>query len=169
MKKMMAMIAALIGIAYGSVSFADENNSRWLQISDRGPESSYGTFIYDPKQLKWAAYAADGTLVASGKGSGGNNYCSDVKRGCRTPVGQFAVYHKGPVECRSTKFPIGKGGAYMPHCMFFKGGYAIHGATNLPEYNASHGCVRVHPTAAKWLYENFVRPGTKVVILPYNA
>lgn len=47
--------------------------------------------------------------------------------------------------------------APMPWTMFFNGGIAIHGATP-SEYKqlgrkASHGCVRVHPTFAKELFE----------------
>lgn len=162
-KLYLAIIVCIMAF-FTSTSFA---YSRYLQVQDNGPVSSNGTFIFDPKQLKWVAYSSDGVLVASGKASGGRNYCPDVKRGCKTPVGQFAVYHKGPAHCRSNKYPIGKGGAYMPHCMFFKGGFAVHGSNELPNFNASHGCIRVHPTAAKWLYENFMHPGTKVVVLPY--
>jgi lipoprotein-anchoring transpeptidase ErfK/SrfK len=51
--------------------------------------------------------------------------------------------------------------------MFFHGGYAIHGSYQVPGYNASHGCIRVHPSDAEWLSDNFVRYGTKVVVKPY--
>lgn len=169
MKTLKNILTVICLTVFSSLAFTQSSYAAWLKVYDNGPTSTHGTFIFDPKQLKWAAYDADGSLVASGKASGGRHYCADVKRGCKTPVGHFAVYHKGPVECRSTKYPIGKGGAYMPNCMFFKGGYAIHGSNELPNFNASHGCIRVHPTAAKWLYNNFVRPGTKVIVLPYSS
>ncbi|MCB1827469.1 MAG: L,D-transpeptidase, partial [Coxiellaceae bacterium] len=37
----------------------------------------------------------------------------------------------------------------------------------VPNYNASHGCVRVKPNAAKWLRYNFMTIGTRVVVTSY--
>ncbi|HAT9080505.1 TPA: L,D-transpeptidase family protein, partial [Legionella pneumophila subsp. pneumophila] len=34
-------------------------------------------------------------------------------------------------------------------------------------YNASHGCVRVKPQDARWLSQNFIKIGTKVIIKSY--
>ena len=85
----------------------------------------------------------------------------------------FKVYRKEGEDCVSNTFPIESdnhevaGGAPMPYCMFFHGGYADHGANAVPEHNASHGCVRIFPSAAQWLNENFMDIGTKVVVLPY--
>lgn len=132
-----------------------------------GPRSGEGTFVFDPKHLHFKAYNPNGELVAEGKAIGGSNYCRDLGHSCHTPTGHFSVYHMGPAECHSSIFPLGRGGAYMPYCMFFHGGFAVHGATELPDYNASHGCIRIHPSAARWLYYNFVRPGTRVIVLPY--
>ena len=124
-------------------------------------------FIFDPKRLGWAAYNADGKLIKSGRASGGMRYCSDIKQRCQTPAGKFKVYRKGSAECTSNKFPLGKGGAPMPYCMFFHGGYAIHGSPDVPDFNASHGCIRVHPDSAQWLHANFMKPSTTVIIKPY--
>lgn len=44
----------------------------------------------------------------------------------------------------------------MPYCMFFQGGFAIHGSSDLPGHHASHGCVRVLVKDAQWLNEEFV-------------
>ena len=44
---------------------------------------------------------------------------------------QFSVKRKGLPSCVSSKFPLGKGGAPMPYCMFFRGGYAIHGSPRI--------------------------------------
>ncbi len=41
---------------------------------------------------------------------------------------------------------------------------AIHGSNNLPNHNASHGCIRVDPAAARWLYHNFMQVGTRVIV-----
>ena len=42
----------------------------------------------------------------------------------------------------------------MPHSIFFRGGYAIHGTTAIRNLGrpASHGCVRLHPSNAATLY-----------------
>lgn len=123
-------------------------------------------FIFDPRRLRWAAYNSNGTLIKTGAGSGGKGYCSDLKRSCRTPSGTYSVYAKRGASCKSSKFPVGKGGAPMPYCTFFRGGYAIHGSYNVPNYNASHGCIRVHPSAAKWL-QKFLHYGATVIVRSY--
>lgn len=107
----------------------------------------------------WAAYNPNGDLVKWGRVSGGKNYCPDLHRGCRTPTGSYTVYSKQGPGCVSTKFPVGKGGAKMPYCMFFKGGYAMHGSNAVPNYNASHGCVRMPVDDARWLNQEFVSVG----------
>jgi lipoprotein-anchoring transpeptidase ErfK/SrfK len=123
--------------------------------------------IVDPNNHAWGAYDASGFLVAQGAASTGRDYCPDLGTACKTPSGTFTVYRKQGAECKSTKFPIPEGGAPMPHCMFFNGGYALHGSDYVPNYNASHGCVRLHPEDAAWLSQNFVTIGTKVQVLPY--
>lgn len=125
------------------------------------------TFVFYPSQLKWVAINSNGTVVKSGKASGGRKYCPDTKRACRTPTGTYHVISEGGPNCRSSRYPIGRGGAKMPYCMFFSKYYAIHGSYELPNYNASHGCIRVRPTDAKWLQQNFVQIGTTVVVKPY--
>lgn len=107
-------------------------------------------------KLAWGAYDAQGSLVNWGPISGGKGYCPDLGRGCRTATGKFEVYTKQGAGCVSTKFPIGRGGAPMPYCMFFHRGFALHGSYDIPGYNASHGCVRMFVTDAKWLNQEFV-------------
>lgn len=124
-------------------------------------------FVFDPRNLVWGAYSTSGKLINSGRASGGKGYCSDVKRSCRTPRGTFSVHSKGSSSCRSSKYPLGRGGAPMPYCMFFHRGYGIHGSPNVPNHNASHGCIRVKPDAARWLSKNFIRHGTTVIVKPY--
>lgn len=124
------------------------------------------TFVFDPKRVEWRAYTG-GKIVAAGRASGGRGYCPDENRRCKTPIGHFHVYSIGSADCISSKFPVGRGGAPMPYCMFFDGGYAVHGSYEVPNYNASHGCIRVRPSAAQWLSKNFMRPGTTVIVLPY--
>lgn len=124
-------------------------------------------FVFDPQRLAWAAYSENGRKIKGGRASGGSTWCKDIGRPCKTQVGKFAVYRKGTEACKSSKYPKPKGGAPMPHCMFFKGGMAIHGSNSLPNRNASHGCVRVSKQDAKWLHENFLDIGTEVHVKPY--
>lgn len=45
--------------------------------------------------------------------------------------------------------------APMPNAVFFNGGYAIHGTTETRRLGrqASHGCIRLHPSHAEELYD----------------
>ncbi len=132
--------------------------------------------MVDLNQLAWGAYDDNGKLVRWGPASGGKNWCPDVKRGCRTPQREFSMRWKQGRRCKSKKFPIPKGGAPMPYCMFFYGGYAMHGSPTVPGYNASHGCVRLFAEDARWLNEEFIElpdkkaglTGTKVIVMPYS-
>ncbi len=126
-----------------------------------------GTFIFNPNTLTWKAINDNGKVIRSGKGSGGKHYCKDSGKRCKTPSGTFRIISKGGPGCKSSRYPLGKGGAPMPYCMFFSKYYAIHGSYDVPNYNASHGCVRVHPGDAKWLSHNFMKIGTKVIIKSY--
>ncbi|OGT30195.1 MAG: hypothetical protein A3E87_00450 [Gammaproteobacteria bacterium RIFCSPHIGHO2_12_FULL_35_23] len=129
--------------------------------------------IFDPSKLAWAAYNSQGDLVRWGPASGGNTWCADVRRSCRTAQGEFSIYRKQGKGCISGKYPLEKGGgAPMPYCMFFNKGFAFHGSPTVPGYNASHGCVRLYVEDAQWLNENFVSTNpnerVKVKILPYQ-
>lgn len=123
--------------------------------------------IVDQRRLAWGAYDANGELVRWGPTSSGRGYCPDLHSRCRTPTGTYSVYSKEGPGCISSKFPIGRGGAPMPYCMFFHGGYALHGSPTVPGFNASHGCVRLFYDDAKWLNQNFVGIGTAVRVEPF--
>jgi len=116
----------------------------------------------------WAAYDSQGQLANSGPVSGGKSFCPDINKKCKTTTGTFTIYDKRGAKCKSKIFPVGKGGAPMPYCMFFHQGYALHGSNAVPNYNASHGCIRMKPTDAKWLHENFVNVGTTRVKVTYG-
>ena len=136
---------------------------------DKRPGTGKKVFIFDPKATAWAAYDAQGNRVETGSASGGKDYCEDVGHGCHTVTGTYHVYAKQGEDCISHTFPIEThGGAKMPYCMHFHGGYSIHAAYEVPNYNASHGCIRVLPSAAKWLNENFIDVGTAVIVKPYS-
>lgn len=83
---------------------------------------------------------------------------STARRGYRTPRGTFrpkrlarmhysSIYHNSP----------------MPHSIFFRGGYAIHGTGAVSRLGrpASHGCVRLHPSNAAKLFSLVKRYGMR--------
>ncbi len=125
-------------------------------------------FVFSPKTHQWKAINDNGVVVRTGKGSGGRAYCPDIRRACRTPTGTFHVLSRRGADCRSSIYPVGKGGSPMPYCMFFSKYYAVHGSHEVPAgRNASHGCIRIVPSEARWLYNNFMHVGTTVVVKPY--
>ena len=114
------------------------------------------SIIVDQKKLAWGAYNTDGELQWWGPISSGKNYCPDVKRNCYTVTGEFYVFNKDGPACVSSKFPVGRGGAKMPYCMFFYRGFAVHGSNEVPGYRESHGCIRIFKEDAKWLNHTFI-------------
>lgn len=125
-------------------------------------------FVFDPKAGAWAAYDEKGNRVITGRASGGKDICEEDGKSCRTVTGDFRIYNKRGPECKSGEYPVETtGGAKMPYCMYFYRGYSIHAAYNIPSQPSSHGCVWVLPSAAKWLNEEFLHVGSRVVVLPY--
>ncbi|WP_246686247.1 MULTISPECIES: L,D-transpeptidase [unclassified Methylobacterium] len=74
---------------------------------------------------------------------------STARSGYVTPNGNFRVGLMAPMW-RSHKYH----GSPMPHAMFFRGGYAIHGTYSVGQLGrrASHGCVRLAPGHASRLF-----------------
>lgn len=123
--------------------------------------------VISPREHRWYAYK-NGRVVRTGVASTGANYCPDIRRSCRTPQGTFRVVSKGGPGCRSSRYPVGRGGAPMPYCMFFTQYYAVHGSYDVPKnHNASHGCVRIYPSDARWMSQDFLRIGDPVTVGSY--
>jgi lipoprotein-anchoring transpeptidase ErfK/SrfK len=123
--------------------------------------------LVSPREHAWGAYDSDGRLVKSGLASAGADWCPDVGRPCRTWEGSFRVQKMGGRGCTSPSFPIPRGGAPMPYCMYFNPYQALHGSYDVRHANISHGCVRMRVADAYWLQKNFVGIGTLVVIQSY--
>jgi lipoprotein-anchoring transpeptidase ErfK/SrfK len=68
----------------------------------------------------------------------------------RAPIGSFK-----PRRMHARWFSTIYRGAPMPHSIFFTGGYAIHGTSEIKSLGrrASHGCVRLHPVNARMLFQ----------------
>lgn len=74
---------------------------------------------------------------------------STARPGYRTPVGAYRAQRLERMWY-SRKYDLSP----MPHSIFFKGGYAIHGTEYIKRLGtpASHGCVRLHPDHAAELF-----------------
>ena len=161
------LIADDNGVLHRTIHYLKDQRGR-NYFPKKIPATGSKQFIFDPQAYAWAAYDANGQRIMTGAASGGQDFCQDVGQPCRTVPGIFRIYNKKDINCRSGEFPVETvGGAKMPYCMYFYRGYTIHAAFEVPNRNSSHGCVRVFPSAAKWLNEEFMVLGTKVIILPY--
>lgn len=157
---------AFTALSFGLLVFSWSTTS-YAETSIVNKNFASGTFTYNPKTLKWTAVSSSGKVIRTGHGSAGRSYCPDVHRSCRTPSGTYHVIGKRGADCKSSRYPVGRGGAPMPYCMYFSKFYAVHGSYEVPNYNASHGCIRVPPADAHWLYHHFMSVGTTVVVKPY--
>ena len=81
---------------------------------------------------------------------------STARRGYVTPTGSYKPtrMHK---MWHSRKYNMSP----MPHSIFFKGGYAVHGTNEIKNLGrpASHGRIRLHPDNARTLFRMVGRVG----------
>ncbi len=88
---------------------------------------------------------------------------STGRRGYHTPRGSYR-----PTFMKRMHYSSKYNNSPMPWSIFFKGGYAIHGTNYIKRLGrpASHGCIRLHPAAARELYRlvNRNRSRTRIVI-----
>ncbi len=83
---------------------------------------------------------------------------STARRGYRTPLGTYR-----PTRMHKRYFSKKYYNSPMPHSVFFRGGYAIHGTNAIKRLGrvASHGCVRLHPANAAKLFAMIKRNGRR--------
>lgn len=83
---------------------------------------------------------------------------STARSGYRTPTGSYR-----PTVLRRMWYSRKYDNSPMPHSVFFRGGYAIHGTGAIKRLGspASHGCVRLHPSNAATLFSMIKRTGAK--------
>lgn len=86
---------------------------------------------------------------------------SSARSGFYTPGGSFAPTHLERMHY-SHKYHMSP----MPHAIFFRGGYAIHGTYSTASLGqpASHGCVRLSPGHAAALYDMVRTEGGRISI-----
>lgn len=83
---------------------------------------------------------------------------STGRKGYATPTGSFK-----PIRMHEMWYSKKYDNAPMPFSIFFYGGYAIHGTTDVANLGtvASHGCVRLSPANAETLFELVTKIGMK--------
>lgn len=89
---------------------------------------------------------------------------STARRGYVTPTGTYR-----PTRLHRKWYSRKYDNAPMPHSIFFRGGYAIHGTTAVRSLGraASHGCIRLHPDNAATLFRlvrSYGSQNTRIVI-----
>jgi hypothetical protein len=86
---------------------------------------------------------------------------STARAGYSTPRGYFA-----PTGLQRMHYSRKYHMSPMPHSIFFRGGYAIHGSyeTGMLGRPASHGCVRLSPGHAAMLYQMVQNEGGSISI-----
>ena len=89
---------------------------------------------------------------------------STARRGYRTPVGRFR-----PIRLEREWYSRKYHWSPMPYSVFFLGGYAIHGTTEVKRLGrpVSHGCIRLHPRNAATFFrlvQRTSRKNTAIVI-----
>jgi lipoprotein-anchoring transpeptidase ErfK/SrfK len=86
---------------------------------------------------------------------------STAAPGYYTPRGRFRAQRLARMHY-SSKY----GNSPMPHSIFFRGGYAIHGTGYVKSLGrpASHGCVRLAPSNAAQLFNLVKARGAKITI-----
>jgi L,D-transpeptidase catalytic domain len=80
-------------------------------------------------------------------------HASSGKASTPTVFGSFRFYRKQP----------GTNSHGMLHSNYFIGGYAIHGYPSVPNYPASHGCIRV-PNANARAIDAWIRLGDRIFV-----
>jgi hypothetical protein len=94
------------------------------------------------------------THVSTGSG---RHYCDNGDCGVAvTPVGDFHFYR------RISGWRVSKlGELYNP--VYFSGGFAVHGEPEVPNYPASHGCVRI-PMGISQYFPSLVNNGDTIAV-----
>jgi lipoprotein-anchoring transpeptidase ErfK/SrfK len=119
-----------------------------------GPASAAIVARIDNSQQRMRVYV-DGALAHAWP-------VSTARRGYRTPAGHYRVQRMERMWY-SRKYDWSP----MPHALFFRGGYAIHGTYSVRQLGrpASHGCVRLAPGNARTLFEMVrARGGAHIIV-----
>lgn len=117
---------------------AEDHDERWVEVS----LTEQLVKVYDPGETTPTLISH----VSSGSGVPWSN--EEYSGSSITPTGEFEISRRIR-GWRESSLNIGR--LYNP--LYFNGGIAFHGATSVPLYPASHGCIRVPMHVAEYLPE----------------
>lgn len=164
-----AVMAAQKYLGLPANSSVDDETAQALSSASLRPQarSDRGTLVEIDKSLQLAFFVIDGSTewvlnVSTGSeipySEPNQNDPSKIEEGDSiTDPGLFKVDRE-----RAEGWWDGDlGSIYRPK--YFNGGIAVHGSGSIPNYPASHGCVRVSTPAMDWIWETDLMPmGTPV-------
>jgi lipoprotein-anchoring transpeptidase ErfK/SrfK len=136
----LAMRRSILAVLVAAVSFV------FLAASTRAEAS---VLVRVNRGSQTMEVSADGAYLHTWRVSTG-------RRGYGTPAGTFH-----PQRMAARWFSTVYYNAPMPHAIFFRGGFAIHGSYDIARLGgpASHGCIRLHPSDAATLFGLVQREG----------
>jgi len=135
-----------ISLALGFIA-APCSQARLWESPPRGPKR----VVVDKSQQVLRAYEGDRVVLQTRISSG--------RRGRETPSGRFHAQSKSLMHYSRLY-----DNAPMPYSVQIAGNYFIHGFDYVPNYPASHGCIRVPISQAREFY-NWVDYGTPVYVV----
>ena len=142
----------------------DEQSAAALTNMDLRPvaRANSGTLVEVDKGKQLLFFVIDGRTeyilnVSTGNGEAyeepDQNSPGEFQRGVSlTPSGLHEVNRERPDGWWDGDL----GSIYRPK--YFVGGVAVHGSNSIPNYPASHGCVRVSVPAMDWVWESGIMP-----------
>ena len=146
-----------------------EETAGWMTVLTERPRAraDAGTLIEIDKAKQLLYFVVDGRtqwVLNTSTGNGepyeeeDKNTPGEVIKGVSiTPNGLHKVYR----ERAEGWWPGDLGEIYRPK--YFSGGAAVHGSNSIPNYPASHGCVRISVPAMDWVWDTNLMPmGTPV-------
>ena len=149
-----ATIDAISTVTLKPYSLEGATNAGDLMVVDKGRQLLH---VVRAGQTVWTLNTSTGN---------GKTYTeNDQKRGgtitgkAITPEGQFNVYREYTSGWESGEL----GRLYRPK--YFSGGVAVHGSNSIPNYPASHGCVRLTTKAMDWIWNENLMPRQSIVIV----
>lgn len=117
---------------------SEDHEARWVEVD----LTAQLVKVYDPGETSPTLISH----VSSGSGVPWSN--EEYSGSSVTPTGEFEISRRIR-GWRESSLNIGR--LYNP--LYFNGGIAFHGATSVPLYPASHGCIRVPMHVAEYLPE----------------
>ena len=120
-------------------------------VQARSQEGGGQYVVIDKSRQQLRAYDGNQMVLQSEISTG--------KRGKETPNGRFRVQSKSLMH-RSRLY----NNAPMPYSVQIAGNYFIHGFSSVPNYPASHGCIRMPVDTAREFY-GWVHEGAPVEIV----